>query len=112
MYGLANMTLFLILVNFIAALVSVQFLRGDMSASQTMNFGTIFNAFLAMYQVFSSENWTDVLYSSATAEATFGQTAIIVLFVSAWMLFANCASSLSLNPFSFSDSILFFSDAD
>ncbi|KAJ7199602.1 Ion transport protein-domain-containing protein [Mycena pura] len=89
MYGLANMTLFLILVNFIAALVSVQFLRGDMSASQTMNFGTIFNAFLAMYQVFSSENWTDVLYSSATAEATFGQTAIIVLFVSAWMLFAN-----------------------
>ncbi|KAJ6472696.1 Ion transport protein-domain-containing protein [Mycena vitilis] len=89
MYGLANMTLFLILVNFIAALVAVQFLRGDLSADETMNFGTLFNAFLAVYQVFSSENWTNVMYSTANAEAIFGQSAIAVLFVSGWMLFAN-----------------------
>ncbi|KAJ7243891.1 Ion transport protein-domain-containing protein [Mycena haematopus] len=89
MYGLANMTLFLILMNFIAALVSVQFLRGDLSSDQTMNFGTVFNAFLAIYQVFSSENWTNVLYSTAGAEEVFGQSAISVLFVSGWMLFAN-----------------------
>ncbi|KAJ6589250.1 Ion transport protein-domain-containing protein [Mycena capillaripes] len=89
MYGLANMTLFLILVNFIAALVAVQFLRGDLPANQTMNFGTLFNAFLAVYQVFSSENWTDILYSTASAEKVFGQSAIAVLFVAGWMLFAN-----------------------
>ncbi|KAJ7019630.1 Ion transport protein-domain-containing protein [Mycena alexandri] len=89
MYGLANMTLFLILVNFIAALVSVQFLRGDLLGSQTMNFGTLFNAFLAVYQVFSSENWTDILYSTADAEVAFGQSALAVLFVAGWMLFAN-----------------------
>ncbi|KAJ7872310.1 Ion transport protein-domain-containing protein [Mycena olivaceomarginata] len=89
MYGLVNMTLFLILVNFIAALVSVQFLRGDLSADQTMNFGTLFNAFLAIYQVFSSENWTDILYSTAGAEKVFGQSAISVLFIAGWMLFAN-----------------------
>ncbi|KAJ6629913.1 Ion transport protein-domain-containing protein [Mycena sp. CBHHK59/15] len=89
MYGLANMTLFLILVNFIAALVSVQFLRGDLSASETMNFGQLFTAFLAVYQVFSSENWTDVLYSTADAEIVLGQTVISVIFFSAWMLFAN-----------------------
>ncbi|KAJ7813738.1 hypothetical protein B0H14DRAFT_2604647 [Mycena olivaceomarginata] len=52
MYGQANMTLFLILVNLIAVLVLVQFLRGDLSADQKMNFGTLFNAFLAIYQVF------------------------------------------------------------
>ncbi|KAJ6602707.1 Ion transport protein-domain-containing protein [Mycena vulgaris] len=89
MYGLVNMTLFLIIVNFIAALVAVQFLRGDLAASQTMNFGTLFNAFLAMYQVFSSENWTDVLYAAAGAEAAFGQSVVSVLFIAGWMLFAN-----------------------
>ncbi|KAJ6452267.1 Ion transport protein-domain-containing protein [Mycena sanguinolenta] len=89
MYGLTNMTLFLILVNFIAALVSVQFLRGDLSSDETMNFGTVFNAFLAIYQVFSSENWTDILYSTAGAEEVFGQSVISVLFIAGWLLFAN-----------------------
>ncbi|KAF7334437.1 hypothetical protein MVEN_02273100 [Mycena venus] len=107
MYGLVNMTLFLILVNFIAALVSVQFLRGDLSADQTMNFGTLFYCVprhisgvlhfyifalsnpRSCYQVFSSENWTDILYSTAGAEKVFGQSAISVLFIAGWMLFAN-----------------------
>ncbi|KAJ7479893.1 Ion transport protein-domain-containing protein [Mycena latifolia] len=43
----------------------------------------------AMYQVFSSENWTDMLYSTAGAETAFGQSALTVLFVAGWMLFAN-----------------------
>ncbi|KAJ7730944.1 Ion transport protein-domain-containing protein, partial [Mycena olivaceomarginata] len=86
---LTNMTFFLILINFIAALISVQFLRGDLGADQRMNFGTLYNAFLAVYQVFSSENWTDVLYDTAGAEMPFGQGVITVLFISGWMLFAN-----------------------
>lgn len=90
MYGLANMSLFLLLVNYIAALVSVQLLRGDLGSDVTMNFGQLFNAFLAVYQVFSSENWTDILYGTSTAEIRLGQTVIVVLFISAWMLFANC----------------------
>nr|GAT59750.1 predicted protein [Mycena chlorophos] len=89
MYGLTNMTLFLLLVNLIAALVSVQLVRGDMTSDTSMNFSTVFNAFLAVYQVFSSENWTNVLYDTANAEAGFGQGIIIVLFVSGWLLFAN-----------------------
>ncbi|KAJ7487241.1 Ion transport protein-domain-containing protein [Mycena galericulata] len=89
MYGLVNMTLFLIIVNFIAALVAVQFLRGDLSSSQTMNFGTLFTSFLAVYQVFSSENWTNVLYDTAQAESPFGQGILTVLFVAGWLLFAN-----------------------
>jgi hypothetical protein len=70
--------------------MSVQFLRGDLGADQRMNFGTLYNAFLAVYQVFSSENWTDVLYDTAGAEMPFGQGVITVLFISGWMLFANC----------------------
>ncbi|KAA1473328.1 hypothetical protein DENSPDRAFT_779605 [Dentipellis sp. KUC8613] len=89
MYGLANMSLFLMLINYISALFVVQLLRGDLSSDEAMNFGQIFTAFLAIYQVFSSENWTDILYDSASAEVDLGQSAIIVLFVTGWFLFAN-----------------------
>ncbi|KAI0050088.1 hypothetical protein FA95DRAFT_1487881 [Auriscalpium vulgare] len=89
MYGLTNMTLFLILVNYISALFAIQMLRGDLSDDQNMNFGQVFTAFLAIYQVFSSENWTDVLYSSATAEVPLGQSVVVILFIVAWFFFAN-----------------------
>ncbi|KAL1742981.1 Ion transport protein-domain-containing protein [Schizophyllum fasciatum] len=88
-YGLANMSLFLILVNFIAALFALQLLRGDVAEDNTINFGQLFNAFLGVYQVFSSENWTDVLYTATDSEMPLGQAAIVAIFVSVWMLFAN-----------------------
>lgn len=90
MYGLTNMSLFLILVNYLAALVSVQLIRGDMSSGDAVNFSQLYNAFLAVYQVFSSENWTDVLYGAGQAELGLGQTVVVVLFISFWLLFANC----------------------
>ncbi|KAH9475037.1 Calcium-channel protein cch1 [Psilocybe cubensis] len=89
MYGLSNMALFLVIINYIAALVAAQFLRGDFGDDVTINFGEIFNSFLAMYQVFSSENWVDVLYGAGMAEMPLGQTVIALIFISAWMLFAN-----------------------
>ncbi|KAF9265047.1 hypothetical protein L218DRAFT_899321 [Marasmius fiardii PR-910] len=89
MYGLINMSLFLILVNYLVALVAIQFLRGDIDDDNTINFGEVFNSYLGIYQVFSSENWTDVLYNSADAETKLGQTVITILFLSGWMLFAN-----------------------
>jgi hypothetical protein len=48
------MALFLIIVNYIAALVAVQLLRGDFISGSQVNFGQIWNSFLAMYQVCSS----------------------------------------------------------
>jgi hypothetical protein len=90
MYGLVNMSLFLILVNFIAALVAIQLLRGDVPGDSNINFGELFNAFLGIYQVFSSENWTNVLYETTQAEIPFGQAVILAIFISSWLLFANC----------------------
>jgi hypothetical protein len=100
MYGLANMTLFLMLVNFVAALVAIQLLHGDMDYRTTQNFGQLFTAFLAVYQVFSSENWTDVLYRSTAAEVPLKQVIVVATFVTVWMLFANCMSFIlpSDNP--------------
>lgn len=50
LYGLINMTLFLILANYIGALVAVQLLRGDLPGAVNMNFKEVYNSFLAMYQ--------------------------------------------------------------
>ncbi|KAI0739665.1 Ion transport protein-domain-containing protein [Daedaleopsis nitida] len=89
MYGLANMSLFLIEINLLAALFAVQLVSGDIKAGDLIDFGTLYNSFLAIYQVFSSENWTDVLYLAAVPEVPLRQSAIVVLFVAGWMFFAN-----------------------
>jgi hypothetical protein len=90
------MSLFLILVNYIAALVSVQLLRGDITADQATNFGQLYTAFLAIWQIFSSENWTTVLYVAMTAETGLGQVVIVAIFLTCWLLFANCEWSSNL----------------
>jgi hypothetical protein len=92
LYGLANMTLFLLLVNLLTALVCVELIRGDMTDSTTLNFGQLWNSFLAVYQIFSSENWTNVLYEGADAEISLGQAVIVTVFLSSWLIFANCKS--------------------
>ncbi|KAF8122971.1 Ion transport protein-domain-containing protein [Boletus edulis] len=89
MYGLVNMTLFLILINFLAALFAIQLLQGNMPGTITMNFGQLFNSFLAMYQILSSENWTTVLYNATDAELSFAQPIIVSTFLCCWLLFAN-----------------------
>ncbi|KAI6001926.1 Ion transport protein-domain-containing protein [Pisolithus albus] len=89
LYGLANMTLFLMLVNFLAALVAIQLIQGDMSGDTTMNFGQFWNSFLAVYQILSSENWTTVLYDATVVELALGQAVIVATFFSCWLLFAN-----------------------
>lgn len=92
LYGLVNMTLFLLLVNLLAALVCVELIRGDMNDSIGLNFGQLWNSFLAVYQLFSSENWTNVLYSTAIAEISLGQAVIVIVFLCSWLIFANCKS--------------------
>lgn len=87
--GLANMCLFLLLTNFIAALFALQIFRGDIGEDAFMNFSHLWNGFLAMYQVLSSENWTDVLYTASEAETPYKQTAISALFIVGWFFFAN-----------------------
>ncbi|KAL0948006.1 hypothetical protein HGRIS_010628 [Hohenbuehelia grisea] len=89
MYGMLNMSLFLILINYVAALMAVQLLRGDVHKEETINFGHVYNAFLGVYQVFSSENWIDILYGATEAATPVGQTVVVTLFITAWMLFAN-----------------------
>jgi hypothetical protein len=59
-------------------------------ATFNMNFQGITTSFLAMYQVFTSENWTDVLWATSNAEFPFKQQVVAILFVVFWFFFANC----------------------
>ncbi|CAB4406139.1 unnamed protein product [Rhizophagus irregularis] len=74
--GFANLVLFIFIVNFIAAIIGVQLLRGSIPDGNTMRFSDIFNSFLALYQLFSGEDWTvsiklypvDYVYCCSTRE--------------------------------------------
>lgn len=84
------MTIFLMLANYLAALFAVQLFRSDVPADFNMNFQGIITSFLAMYQVFTSENWTEVMWAASDAEFPFRQQIAAILFVVIWFFFANC----------------------
>ncbi|ODO05658.1 hypothetical protein I350_04717 [Cryptococcus amylolentus CBS 6273] len=87
--GMLNMVIFLFLINFLGALMAVQLFRGDLEAGETITFSQTYNSFLAMYQIFSSENWTDIVYNVMGAEVDYKQDVIAAIFLCGWFLFSN-----------------------
>ncbi|WWC88695.1 uncharacterized protein L201_003608 [Kwoniella dendrophila CBS 6074] len=85
--GLLNMVTFLFLMIFLSTLMAVQLFRGDIEGDP-IDFSQTFNAFLGMYQISSSENWTDVLYNVMGSEGQFDQNVIGAIFLCGWMLFS------------------------
>nr|XP_019045668.1 high-affinity cell membrane calcium channel [Kwoniella bestiolae CBS 10118]OCF24598.1 high-affinity cell membrane calcium channel [Kwoniella bestiolae CBS 10118] len=85
--GLLNMVVFLFLMIFLSALMALQLFRGDIDGNP-IDFSQTFNAFLGMYQISSSENWTDVLYNVMGSEGQFAQNWISAIFLCGWMLFS------------------------
>ncbi|GAA5981675.1 hypothetical protein JCM10908_004562 [Rhodotorula pacifica] len=90
--GLANMVIFLLLMTFIAALIAVEFFRGipnpDNDDTGFLTFHQIFDSFLAMYQILSSENWTDITNTILANETGTLQIVLAGIFLAAWMLFS------------------------
>ena len=93
--GLLNLIFFVILLTFLCALFAIQLVRGDIPPEDEdgepirMTFFTIYNAFLGMYQVFSSENWTDVLYNATQYQTPFKVGWISAMFFIGWFILAN-----------------------
>lgn len=88
--GLSNLILFVFLMTFLAAIFAVQLFRGifptqyDSGTEIDMTFSTIYNSFLAMYQILSSENWTVILYGSTTFTTSYGTAWISAAFIIIW----------------------------
>ena len=93
--GIANLMLFVFLITFLVSIFAVQLFRGELTPSDPygnvihVTFSTIYNAFLGLYQVLSSENWTIILYN-ITAFSTARNTAWIgAIFFIGWFILAN-----------------------
>lgn len=92
--GLLNLIFFLLLAVYISAIIACQLIRGDAPTevygeAQEMTFKNIFNAFVAMYQILSSENWTAVLYAVQSNEALYHQAWIAAIFFIVWFVFSQ-----------------------
>lgn len=97
--GIANLMLFVFLITFIMAIFAVQIFRGELPMYKDgelnrISFYNIYNAFLGMYQILSSENWTEILYN-VTAYTTdkrtswYGSMFLIGWFILAFFILVN-----------------------
>lgn len=93
--GIGNLMLFVFLITFLMSIFAAQLFRGELPQTDTngktieITFFTIYNSFLGMYQILSSENWTSNLYN-ITAVNTARNTAWIgAVFFIGWFILAN-----------------------
>ncbi|KAJ6145421.1 hypothetical protein N7470_009316 [Penicillium chermesinum] len=93
--GLVNLIFFLFLMTFLAAIFATQLFRSQIpdadsaGNSISITFGNIYNSFLGMYQILSSENWTTILYNATTYTTHFNTAWISASFVILWFIVAN-----------------------
>jgi hypothetical protein len=99
--GLLNLILFVFLLTFLASIFASQLFRGELPEADDQDetiripFFDIYNSFLGMYQIFSSENWTTILYNVTNYQKPYGTAWIGASFCILWFIFANCKSSKS-----------------
>ncbi|MCJ1352190.1 MAG: calcium channel protein [Icmadophila ericetorum] len=93
--GLLNLIVFVFLMTFLVAIFAVQIFRGEIPQYDTegniirITFGNIYNAFIGMYQVFSSENWTVLMYTVTSQEYGSHTAWIGATFFVLWFILAN-----------------------
>ncbi|OBT73282.1 hypothetical protein VF21_08442 [Pseudogymnoascus sp. 05NY08] len=98
--GILNLVLFVFLITFLISILAVQMFRGDIPAYDSngntvrTTFFSIWNAFLGLYQILSSENWTSILYNVQTYNdhhntAWMGASFIIGWFILSYFILIN-----------------------
>ncbi|KAL4947459.1 Ion transport protein-domain-containing protein [Aspergillus filifer] len=93
--GLMNLILFVFLITFLASIFATQLFRSQIPHEDEdgelieINFSDIYNSFIGMYQVLSSENWTGTLYTVTSYTEYFNTSWISATFVILWFIVAN-----------------------
>jgi voltage-dependent calcium channel len=88
--GIGNLVLFIFLMTFLVAILAVQLFRGDIPSMDNnsniirVTFFTVYNAFLGMYQILSSENWTILLYNVTAYDDYLNTGWIGAMFCIGW----------------------------
>ncbi|OAA61145.1 calcium channel subunit cch1 [Niveomyces insectorum RCEF 264] len=90
--GIGNLMLFVFLITFLMAIFAVQLFRGEITPQDEngdnieITFASIFNSFLGMYQILSSENWTAVLYVVTGFTTGLKTSWIGAIFLIGWFI--------------------------
>jgi len=88
--GILNLILFVFLLTFLAAIFASQLFRGEIPAQDDqgntieVTFADIYNSFLGMYQILSSENWTQIVYDVTRFTTHYGTAWIGATFFILW----------------------------
>src|SRR5436190_8034197 len=83
------------MITFFSAILACQLVRGDIPTVDKdgnvyeISFRTIWNSFLGMYQILSSENWTAILYAATSFQAQYHVAWISATFFIAWFMVGN-----------------------
>jgi hypothetical protein len=100
--GLLNLMVFVGLINFLAAILATQLFRGALPAVDSnqgtirVQFFSLWNSFLGMYQIFSSENWTTIMYDLTNYNDYYNTAWVAATFTIIWFILANF---ITLNMF-------------
>lgn len=93
--GLLNLIIFVFLITFLAAIFATQLFRGRIPKEDptgqaiTITFSDIYNSFLGMYQVLSTEDWTTILYNATAYTQGHGTAWVSAAFFILWFIVAN-----------------------
>lgn len=85
--GIMNLTFFTFLVLLLLSPMSVQLFGGDFKFvpedEPSMRFDNSYQAFLALFQIMTGENWTDILYDAmhSQEDASVSYAAIYMIFL-------------------------------
>ncbi|KAI0815719.1 Ion transport protein-domain-containing protein [Xylaria sp. FL0064] len=92
--GIGNLIIFVFLITFIMAIFAVQLFRGEIPLYDdggeliNISFYNIYNSFLGMYQILSSENWTTILYNVTSHTTSLNTAWYGAIFLIAWFILA------------------------
>jgi len=90
--GIGNLMLFVFLITFLMAIFATQLFRGQIPAQDAegadirIPFNTIYNSFLGMYQILSSEDWTSILYTVTSFTTALDTAWIGAVFLIGWFI--------------------------
>jgi voltage-dependent calcium channel len=93
--GIGNLMLFVFLITFLGSIFAVQLFRGELTQTDAntntihITFATIYNAYLGMYQILSSENWTINLYYITAFDDARNTAWVGAVFFIGWFILAN-----------------------
>lgn len=93
--GLLNLIVFVFLMTFLVAILASQMFRGDFPTADAaqnqihITFFNIYNSFIGMYQVLSSENWTTIVYNVTQFDVRWDTAWLGAMFFIMWFILAN-----------------------